>query len=127
MAACRSQGRTLCNTLWIDAGQRMTQRQYLYCAEGVQQVRIMPLRPPEASIGVLTGQDPIDNALCVHHVLLAQEMHGCEAPVDPRHAEVLCGIELECVHPLHMWTGFNLSHQIYSQRGSILERTCPYS
>ena len=62
----------------------------------------MPLRSPKASTGVLTGQDPIDNALCVHHVLLAKEMHGCEAPIDPRHAKVLCGVELECVLPLHM-------------------------
>ena len=94
---------------WVDAVQRMTQRQYLDCTEGVQQVRIMPLRSPKASIGVLTGQDPIDNALCVHHVLLAQEMHGCEAPVNSRHAEVLCGVELECILPLHMCNNFNPS------------------
>ena len=89
----------------------MTQRQYLDCTEGVQQMRIMPLRSPKASIGVLTGQHPIDNALCIHHVLLAQEMHGCEAPVNPRHAEVLCGVEFECVLPLHMWSGFSAPHQ----------------
>ncbi len=45
--------RTLCNLLSINAVQGATKSQYLDCTEGVQQMGIMALRTPKASIGML--------------------------------------------------------------------------
>jgi hypothetical protein len=41
--------------------------------------------------------DPLDNVLALHLILGRHEIHGCEAPVDTRHAQMLrysifCGI-----------------------------------
>lgn len=92
---------TLYNLLSVNAPQGPAECEDLDCAEGVQQMWVMTLRTTKASTGVLARQHPTCYCLYVHHVLLAEEVHGSQAPVNPRHPKMLGGIELEGVLSLH--------------------------
>lgn len=68
-------------------------------AERIQEMRVVALIPAEASIFVLTGEDPggdlIRLALHVREVL--DEIHRHQRPVHTAHAEMLCDIVFEGV------------------------------
>ena len=65
---------------------------------------IIPLAAPKASIIFLAAEHPAYNFFFAHDLQLPDQVEGCEAPVDPAHAEMFAGIVLERFLVLQMKT-----------------------
>lgn len=67
---------------------------YLYGAQSIKKVRIVINTSSNAPIIMLALFHKLYNALLVHDIQLAHEIHGSKAPVDAIHSEVFGHAEL---------------------------------